>query len=285
MKRNTLIAVAILCLSLSSGKAQQWVEQGFGLLPVKYGVFDISIVDEQIIWAVAFDHDIIFTGIPEEHIIVVLRTLNGGESWELVEVDEAVGRASFDIEAINDSTAFITTNDFNNGKGRGVFKTTDGGQSWEEIFHDVSAGVWLRFFGPEEAIVINARGMASTKDGGVSWQTLELDSLNGFLEDEATLISSSNTSLEKIGNTLWFGTSRGRVFRSQDKGQHWEVYDTPFRDSAAILSISFLDSLNGMIVTGFGPVTELARTKDGGETWTKVVPDVEARLTMVSFIP
>src|SRR5271155_5360092 len=77
---------------------------------------------------------------------------------------------------------------------------------------------------------------------------------------------------------IWFATggSVARVFHSPDRGQTWQVFDTPILhgpDSAGIFSIAFLDQTHGVIAGGDykhpdqdGP--NLAFTSDAGKTWT-----------------
>ena len=77
---------------------------------------------------------------------------------------------------------------------------------------------------------------------------------------------------------LWFATGgkAARVFHSPDRGQSWQVFDTPILhgpDSAGIFSIAFRDANHGVIAGGDykhpdqdGP--NLAFTNDGGKTWT-----------------
>jgi hypothetical protein len=76
---------------------------------------------------------------------------------------------------------------------------------------------------------------------------------------------------------VWFATGGkvARVFHSADRGQSWEVADTPIvhgAESAGIFSIAFRDALHGVIAGGDykrpnddGP--NLAFTEDGGKTW------------------
>ena len=77
---------------------------------------------------------------------------------------------------------------------------------------------------------------------------------------------------------IWFATGGkvARVFHSPDRGQTWQVVDTPILhgpDSAGIFSIAFRDALHGAIAGGDykhpdndGP--NLAFTDDGGKTWS-----------------
>jgi photosystem II stability/assembly factor-like uncharacterized protein len=78
-------------------------------------------------------------------------------------------------------------------------------------------------------------------------------------------------------SNIWFATGgrAARVFHSSDRGQTWQVVDTPIihgPDSAGIFSIAFRDPLHGVISGGDykhpdqdGP--NLAFTNDGGKTW------------------
>ncbi len=77
---------------------------------------------------------------------------------------------------------------------------------------------------------------------------------------------------------IWFATGgrAARVFHSSDRGQTWQVFDTPIThgpDSAGIFSIAFRDANHGVIAGGDykhpdldGP--NLAFTNDAGKTWT-----------------
>jgi len=76
---------------------------------------------------------------------------------------------------------------------------------------------------------------------------------------------------------IWFATGGkvARVFHSPDRGQTWQVFNTPIihgPESAGIFSIAFRDAQNGVIAGGDykhprddGP--NLAFTADGGKTW------------------
>jgi photosystem II stability/assembly factor-like uncharacterized protein len=79
-------------------------------------------------------------------------------------------------------------------------------------------------------------------------------------------------------SNIWFATGGkvARVFYSPDRGQTWQVFDTPILhgpDSAGIFSIAFRDPLHGVIAGGDykhpdqdGP--NLAFSNDAGKTWT-----------------
>jgi hypothetical protein len=81
---------------------------------------------------------------------------------------------------------------------------------------------------------------------------------------------------DAVGDTAWFGTNQGRIYKSVDKGLHWTVMSTANADCN---KISMADDLNGLLEykvynTSTGAITSFAlqRTDDGGQTWTSVTP-------------
>ncbi len=92
---------------------------------------------------------------------------------------------------------------------------------------------------------------------------------------------------------IWFATGgkAARVFHSPDRGQTWQVSNTPILhgpDSAGIFSIAFLDQTHGVIAGGDykqpdqdGP--NLAFTNDGGKTWTLSQIHPQAYFSAVTY--
>ena len=82
-----------------------------------------------------------------------------------------------------------------------------------------------------------------------------------------------------------------RVFHSADRGQSWQVFDTPIlhgEDSTGIFSIAFRDALHGVIAGGDynkpkkdGP--NLAFTEDGGKTWKLASITPQAYFSAVTY--
>lgn len=118
-----------------------------------------------------------------------------------------------------------------------------------------------------------------TSDGGNSWTKLSCESLPVFEEGEA-FFAASNTNIKVLGNTVWIasGGKKARILKSTDKGQTWEIYDTPIiqgNGPQGIYSIDFFDKNNGIIIGGdYSKPNEnkanKAITTDGGKTWTLV---------------
>ncbi len=285
MKKSFTFFVFVLTLfTQPSLNAQLWEEQAIGVLQNDYGVFDISIVDENVVWAVAFDQTIT-NPIPSNHSPHVIKTVDGGLTWERYDIEEASGTISFDIEAVDAETAFITTNDYGNGSGRNVFKTEDGGETWNSKLENTACGVWIRFFNELDGVVINRQSMATTEDGGETWQLVSLSNVPAFQTNEFTIISSGNNSCQVVDDHVWFGTNRGRIFRSKDKGHSWEVVNTSLGNNALILSVAFKDSLTGLAIDANSFNTSFAETSDGGDTWNNISSNPGISISNIEYVP
>src|SRR5262249_30491621 len=118
-----------------------------------------------------------------------------------------------------------------------------------------------------------------TTDGGANWKALAAKALPPALPGEGAFAASGTCLVTRGERDVWFatgGAKSARVFHSRDRGQTWEVRETPIvagAASAGIFSIAFRDSKHGMIVGGDyrkpnDKVATAARTSDGGKTWT-----------------
>jgi photosystem II stability/assembly factor-like uncharacterized protein len=118
-----------------------------------------------------------------------------------------------------------------------------------------------------------------TADGGANWKPLAAKSLPPALAGEGAFAASGTCLVTHGERDVWFatgGAKAARVFRSRDRGQNWEVSETPIAagaESAGIFSIAFRDKDQGMIVGGdYRKPNDLgataATTSDGGKTWT-----------------
>ncbi len=270
----------------------QWQPSGIDLLPDTQRVASISILNEEVVWGISY-YDRIPAPVPSSTIPWVFRTNNSGEDWEVYPILEAEGRICQDIFVINDSTAWITTNGLTADSLRGLFKTTDGGQSWTEKFDGAAGGGFIHFFDDTSGIAIHDQFMAHTIDGGENWENLSPIELPlGF--SETAFYTAANNALAAVGDTIWFGTTRGQVLRSHNRGIDWEVLETPFENEDVIVSTAFRNAQEGMIISyatliqdviSFTDSTKIALTFDGGDTWELADTLFDFKVSCITAIP
>lgn len=212
----------------------------------------------------------------------VLKTIDAGATWEKINppVDSLDYR---DVHALDASTAYLMS-----PVPAKLFKTIDAGETWTEQYHHDVEGAFFNSIGFWDDLTGMAVGdpldgkflVVKTTDGGVNWTQVPPENLPPAMESEANF-AASGTCLITVGqNSVYYVTGGGiaRVFYSHDRGETWEVSDTPMLhgiSSTGIFSIDFYDADNGIIVGGdyaedMMTKNNCAVTTDGGRTWTLV---------------
>ena len=132
-----------------------------------------------------------------------------------------------------------------------------------------------------------------TRDGGAKWQKLPCASLPAALSGEGAF-AASNTNIAVSGNRAWIATSKGRIYRTDDLGAHWEVFPAPAlngTDAQGLFSLAFWDENLGVAVGGDYADPDIRsrnkmRTRDGGETWEVLADGREPGYrSCVQFVP
>ncbi len=138
--------------------------------------------------------------------------------------------------------------------GNIIFKTTNGGDSWETISPDLTREAWDI---PASVGIYTSKDMLTMKRRGVVY----------------TLAPSY-----KNINTLWAGTDDGLIHITRDGGQHWKNI-TP-TEITSWSKVSLIDASRYDDNTAYVAVNRIRcddqapyiyKTTDGGTTWKKIV--------------
>jgi photosystem II stability/assembly factor-like uncharacterized protein len=217
----------------------------------------------------------------------VLRTVDGGKSWQNVSPAGAETVQFRDVEAFDAERAVVLS--IGNGEDSRVYRTEDGGKSWTETFRNTDANAFydcLDFYDNKRGLALSDPvdgkfRILATADGGKSWKVQPTAGMPAALPGEFAFAASGTCLVAGPGRTAWFatgGADRPRVFWTVDAGLHWTVADSPMAsgEAAGIFSLAFRGALFGVAVGGdFLKPTEAVRaasvTYDGGRTW-KLVP-------------
>ncbi|MBV6439260.1 MAG: T9SS C-terminal target domain-containing protein [Haliscomenobacteraceae bacterium CHB4] len=252
--------------SLATLDAQNWTPVANGMLPVNYVVFSISAVGDHVVWAVA-SQEYYQAPIPASHQSYVLRTSDGGQNWTVAAVEEAAGTISFQIVAVDSLTAWITTQDYGSGPGWALYQTSDGGNVWTKKLTNVAAGVALnRFADGQHWLAHNRQGISRSANDGMNWTNA---TISGYQSGEYQGLYSGTNMSGTVGDTLWNGTSAGRIVRFTNYGQSPQFFNTGLGTATNVTSVAFHDHLHGLAyglnILGNHRIT---RSQDGGATWT-----------------
>jgi len=275
--------------------ARTWAAQNSG---VSADILSIKAVDENTVWA----------GAEQGHY---LWTTDGGLNWTSGTVPGAGTMNFYSIAAIDQNTAYFMGQNLTGGDGR-IYKTFDGGANWTLQYRNTSSGVFfnsIAFWDQDHGLAVSdpVNGsflIVTTTDGGNNWNPVPAANIPAPLPNEfAGITGEGGTSLAVEGSSnAWFGTGYGtangspvRVLRSTDQGQHWTAVNTPLSTTGGyrgIPTIAFKDSLTGFAgyinYEGFpdsSTTNTLAKTTDGGQSWTVVSSFLPIYPSTLVYVP
>jgi photosystem II stability/assembly factor-like uncharacterized protein len=213
------------------------------------------------------------------------RTTDRGKTWSVGAVPGAEKLDFRAVKAFGEATAYLLS--AGPGDASRIYKTTDGGKSWVMQFKCADPAAFfdaIAFWDEKNGIALGdpVKGqfqLMVTADAGASWKPLAAKTLPPALPGEGAFAASGTCLVTRGEKDVWFatgGAKSARVFRSKDRGQTWEVSETPVAagaESAGIFSIAFRDEDHGLIVGGdYRKPNDVgataAVTSDGGKTWT-----------------
>ncbi|HET9156264.1 MAG TPA: hypothetical protein VFN91_06330 [Myxococcaceae bacterium] len=229
----------------------------------------VSVVNEHVVWA-------------SGRLGTVVRTIDGGKTWEVHVIPGAETLSFRDINAFSKDVAFVLSN--TNPPNARIYKTEDGGQTWTLQFQSpINPSFYdcFAFFNEHAGIAVpdgeNGHFDVIRMTDGHTWENIgdvfpPAQVGEGFFPASGTCITTHG------GRRAWAvsgGAAHPRVIATADRGDTWQSYDIPIGGTASSggLSIAFRDNHHGIIGGGevaapsvFQP-NNFARSRDGGKTW------------------
>lgn len=221
----------------------------------------------------------------------VYKSVDAGKSWKHIGLDKTGHIGAVEIHPANHNVAFVAAigNAFAPNPERGVFRTKDGGKSWEKVlFISEQTGAADLEFMPSNPDIIYAtvwraerkpwtiisggaeQGIYKSVDGGDTWTKIEQGLPSGTVGKIDLAVSPANPSL--LYALVEAPAGEGGLYRSDDQGESFvHVSDDknltirPFYYSNIDVDPQDTDVVYVM-------ATPYLKSTDGGKTWGRLKP-------------
>lgn len=232
----------------------------------------------------------------------IYKSTDGGDSWTNMGLPNSERISKILIDPKNDDTVYacVPGKLWSDSEDRGVYKTTDGGKTWNKILKGANlstgcsmismnsqdpkilfAGMWdfrrkgwTFRSGGENATATSASGFFKTTDGGATWQELDEKSAKGLPAKPWGRIAVTIAPSKPSVVYAMIESTRSALFRSDDGGKTWEERDRsnwmvwrPFYFANLIV-----DPKNENKV--YKPDLTLIMSEDGGKSFSGIANSV-----------
>jgi photosystem II stability/assembly factor-like uncharacterized protein len=216
----------------------------------------------------------------------VYKSIDAGKTWSSVGLADthAIGRLI--INPKNPDVAFVAAlgHPFADNDERGIFRTRDGGKTWEKVLYkDSKTGGIDVTFDPSNPNIVFASlwqakrtpwsmdsggpgsGLYRSADGGTTWKEIKE---HGFPEGIKGRIGVTVSGANPDRVWAVVEAEKGGIYRSDDGGETWHLLtdDHRFRQRAWYYSHIFADPKSADTVYILN--TASYRSNDGGKTFT-----------------
>lgn len=216
------------------------------------------------------------------------KSTDAGKTWQHIGLEDGQQIGGLAIDPTNENRVFaaVLGHPYGPNKERGVYRTTDGGRTWQQVlFKDENTGaievtldpkdpntvyadMWAGRQGPWENGAWNGAnsGLFKSTDGGDTWKQL-----TGGLPTTAEGLGRIGVAVAPTDSKRLYATvdagEKGGVYRSDDGGEHWYLLtkDERYWGRGSDFAEITVDPHNEDILFSANVVTW--KSSDGGKTW------------------
>ena len=217
----------------------------------------------------------------------VYKSLDGGQSWTHMGLEKSEHIGGIEVDPRDSNVVFVAAQGplWNSGGERGLYKTIDGGTTWERVLHvDDDTGANEVVLDPRDPDTIYVStyqrrrhvwtlinggpgsGIWKSTDGGATWRELEEGLPKVDMGRIGMALSPGNPDV--IYAIVEAQRDEGGVFRTTDRGESWTKRGDYMSSSPQYYNTLVADPHN--VDTVYSLDTFLQVSKDGGATFSPV---------------
>lgn len=221
------------------------------------------------------------------------RTTNNSTTWEpIFENEGSYSIGVVELDPNNEQTIWVGTGENNSQRsvafGDGVYKSTDGGKSWNNVGLKNSEHISQIWIDPKDSNTVivasqgplwsagGDRGLFKTTDGGKTWDNiLEISKHTGINEfvinkDNPNEIVASSYQRKRHQWALINGGPESAIHRSTDGGKTWNKVSTGLpKDHMGRIGLAATGKTIYAVVESNAKEKGIYRSQDFGQTWHK----------------
>jgi photosystem II stability/assembly factor-like uncharacterized protein len=249
---TSILFVASVFILSPRGFAQSWAPQEANAIT---HLSSVDFVDAE-------------TGYAAGAFGVILKTTNGGASWELL--NSGTGLSFSDIHFVSGNSNVVMDNiGWAVGENGAIFKTEDGGTVWTQQASGTSS--WLNcvyFCDANVGWVGGSNGVIlKTTNGGTTWSPVE--------SGTTSTIENGCFMNPSVGYLV---AQSGAVLKSVNAGSSWNLM--PANTPTQLNAVCFTSPMIGWVA---GQGGKIAKTVDGGASWVDQPSGTTRNLNSIEF--
>ena len=200
----------------------------------------------------------------------IYKTIDDGINWVDISPDTTnTGMGNSVLQFLNENIGFW-------GVDNVLYKTSDGGNTWDTTFMNNEAIMSMDFIDANSGVIgtwdrsfFYSGSIYTTHDGGNTFDIYNLNLYNSVIH---SVNYTNNNTIYASCTDDWFSSGRSPfICKSLDNGNSWDSIpvDTFNIQSATLNAVDFTDELNGLIVLSkqFSDTGYVYKTTDGTISW------------------
>lgn len=269
-------------------KALEWREVGTAMPSGRIARFAVHPTDQRIIYAASASGGL-------------WKTVNAGATWTpIFEKQGSVSMGAVTLDPKDPNTVWLGTGEQNNVRsslyGDGVYRSKDGGATWEHMGLRDSRHIGRILVHPDDSNTVyvaalgslwgpgEERGLYRTRDGGKTWtRLLRPSQFTGVVEvamhpGNPNILYAATFQRERRQWSMIGGGTEGGLWRSTDGGDTWARVGNGFPTTAVgRVGVTFCPGKPDMLyATAVGPDGGTFRSTDGGASWERRNKDIQS---------